>query len=159
TVREAGKFMDGPRVSSRIAHLGIIVGNLDAAMKFYGGILGLTETWRGSKDGKVLNWVNMKLPDSNDYLEFMLYDQTPNLGQLGTFHHICLEVPDIDKAKAQLESSPARAIETRPMEIKTGTNRKRQMNLYDPDGTRSELMEPKTIDGKPTPSSTAKPAR
>ena len=28
------------------------------------------------------------------------------------------------------------------MEVRTGTNRKRQMNLFDPDGTRVELMEP-----------------
>ena len=157
TVREKGKFLNGPRVSTHIAHLGIIVGKLDDAMKFYGDILGFTEIWRGSKDGKVLDWVNMKLPESSDYLEFMLYDKQPDLGRLGTLHHICLEVPDIEKAKARLEANPAHAIETKPMEIKTGTNRKRQMNLYDPDGTRSEVMEPKTVDGKPAPSATAAP--
>jgi len=157
TAREKGKFVDGPRVSTRIMHLGIIVGKMDAAMKFYGDMLGCTETWRGSKDGKVLDWVNMKLPDSNDYLEFMLYDKMPDLAHLGTSHHIALEVADIEKAKAQLEASPARAIETKPMEIRTGVNRKHQLNLYDPDGTRSELMEPNTIDGKPTPSATAPP--
>jgi hypothetical protein len=36
-------------------------------------------------------------------------------------------------------------------------NRKRQLNIYDPDGTRVELMEPTTIDGKPAPPSTARP--
>jgi lactoylglutathione lyase len=45
------------------------------------------------------------------------------------------------------------------MEIRTGTNRKRQLNLFDPDGTRSELMEPKTVDGKPVPPATAPPPR
>ena len=159
TVREKGKFMDGPRVSTHIRHLGIIVGKLDDSMKFYGDILGFTEIWRGSKEGKVLDWVNMKLPDSDDYLEFMLYAQKPDLGRLGTLHHICLEVPDVEKARTQLEGNPAKAIETRPMEIKTGTNRKRQMNLYDPDGTRSEVMEPRTIDGKPAPPATAAPPR
>jgi lactoylglutathione lyase len=72
---------------------------------------------------------------------------------------VCLEVPDIDKAKAWLESRPAMKQYTRPLEIRTGTNCKRQMNLYDPDGTRLELMEPHTVDGKPTPSSTAAPPR
>ena len=38
-------------------------------------------------------------------------------------------------------------------------NRKRQANLFDPDGTRSEVMEPNTIDGKPTPPSNAPPPR
>jgi len=163
SMREKGKFMDdnksAPRVSRRMSHLGIIVGSLEPAMKFYGGILGFKETWRGSKDGKTLNWVNMKVPEGDDYIEFMLYDQMPDLKSLGTLHHICLEVPDIDKAKAALEARPAKASYTKPMEIRTGVNRKRQMNLYDPDGTRSELMEPKTVDGVPTPPATAPPPR
>jgi catechol 2,3-dioxygenase-like lactoylglutathione lyase family enzyme len=157
SVREKGKFMDGSRISLRVAHLGIIVGKLEPAMKFYGEILGFQEIWRGSKDGKVLNWVNMKVPEGNDYLEFMLYEQMPNLAALGTLHHICLEVSDMDKALADLQQRPARKNYSRPMEIRTGTNRKRQMNLYDPDGTRSELMEPKTVDGKPAPPSGAAP--
>ena len=163
SMREKGKFMDenpgGPRISRRMSHLGIIVGALEPAMKFYGGILGFKETWRGSKDGKVLNWVNMKVPDGQDYLEFMLYDQMPDLKALGTLHHICLEVPDVEKAKAALEARPARTIHTRTLETRTGINRKRQMNLFDPDGTRTEVMEPNTVDGVPTPPSTAAPPR
>ena len=77
----------------------------------------------------------------------------------GTPHHIALEVPDIEKSVAILEANPYRKQYTRPLEIRTGTNRKRQMNLYDPDGTRIELMEPQTVDGKPTPPATAPPPR
>jgi hypothetical protein len=43
------------------------------------------------------------------------------------------------------------------IEVRTGKNRKRQANIFDPDGTRTEVMEPTTIDGKPTPPSTALP--
>ncbi len=154
-----GKSLDGPRLSNRIAHLGIIVGKLEPSLKFYGEILGFQEIWRGSKTGTVLDWVNMKVPDGDDYLEFMLYDKFPDLKTLGSLHHICLEVPDIDKAAAAVEKSPARKIQTRPLEVKTGINRKRQMNLFDPDGTRTELMEPKTVDGVPTPPSKAAPPR
>lgn len=159
TVLNYGKFMDGPRIATRMSHVGITVGALEPAMKFYGEILGFTEIWRGSKDDKVLNWVNMKVPDGNDYLEFMLYDQKPTVTALGTLHHLCLEVPDIDKAVAELESRRDRANYTKPMDVKTGVNRKRQVNLFDPDGTRSELMEPRTVDGVPAPPSTAAPAR
>jgi catechol 2,3-dioxygenase-like lactoylglutathione lyase family enzyme len=159
SMQAKGKFMDGPRISTRIAHLGIIVGRLEPAMKFYGEILGFQEIWRGSRNGKVLDWVNMKVPEGNDYLEFMLYDEKPSLAALGTLHHICLEVPDIEKALADLEHRPARQIQTRPMQFKTGVNHKRQLNLYDPDGTRSELMEPNTVDGKPLPPSNAPPPR
>jgi catechol 2,3-dioxygenase-like lactoylglutathione lyase family enzyme len=153
-----GKFMDGPRIATRMPHVGIIVGSLEPSLKFYGELLGCQEIWRGSKDGKTLNWVNMKVPDGPDYLELMLYDEFPAT-RLGTLHHIALEVPDINKAKADLESRPARKNYTRPLDVATGVNRKRQMNLYDPDGTRSELMEPNTVDGKPTPPSNAPPPR
>jgi len=157
--RDAGKAMDGPRISNRMMHVGISVGRLEPAMKFYGEVLGFQEIWRGSRNGQVLDWVNMRVPDGEDYLEFMLYDQPPSLTQFGTQHHICLEVPDIEKALSELEKRSARKDYTRPLEIRTGVNRKRQLNLFDPDGTRSEIMEPKTVDGKPAPPSIAPPPR
>ena len=63
------------------------------------------------------------------------------------------------KAVAHLDERPSRKSYTRPIEPRTGTNRKRQLNLFDPDGTRIELMEPKTVDGVPVPSSTAPPPK
>ncbi len=159
TRRETGKFLDGPRISKRIAHLGITVRKLDESLKFYGDLLGFQEIWRGSANGKTLDWVNMRVPDGRDYLELMLYGEEPSLARLGSLNHICLEVPDIAGAAADVEKRPARAFYTRTIETKTGVNRKRQRNLFDPDGTRTELMEPNTIDGKPTPPSTALPPR
>jgi lactoylglutathione lyase len=47
------------------------------------------------------------------------------------------------------------SLHTREIAIQTGVNRKRQINLYDPDGTRIELMEPNTVDGNPAPNPTA----
>lgn len=159
TAKNSGKFMDGPRISARMSHVGITVGSLDPAMKFYGDVLGFTEIWRGSKDGKVLSWVNMKVPDGNDYLEFMLHDQKPDLASLGTLHHLCLEVPDIEKAVAQLQPRKETSGYAKSLDSKIGINRKRQVNLYDPDGTRSELMEVTTVAGTRTPSSSAAPPR
>jgi len=158
TRRENGRFMDGPRVSKRMMHLGITVASLDASMSFYRDLLGFQEIWRGSKDGKVLSWVNMKLPDSDDYIEFML-EKPKSPAALGTAHHIALETPDIEKSRAELAARADQAHYTRPLEVRTGTNRKRQLNLYDPDGTRTEMMEPKTVDGVPAPSSTAEPPK
>ena len=42
-----------------------------------------------------------------------------------------------------------------PTPMKAGVNGKRQINYYDGDGTRVEIMEPNTHDGKPRPPSTA----
>ncbi len=156
TRRERGRFIPETRISTRILHLGVLVGDLDASMKFYGGILGFREIWRGGA-GPQLSWVNMRVPDGEDYLEFMLYNTPQDKRQLGVKNHICLVTPDIEKAVKTLESRPARKQYAQPIEIRTGVNRKRQANLFDPDGTRVELMEPHTVDGKPAPPSTAPP--
>ena len=158
TIRDKGKALGPNRVSTEIMHLGIIAGSLSKAIGFYQGVLGFSETWRGSRDGKTLNWTNMKVPDGDTYVELMLYDKLPEPTKRGTQHHICLSVPDIEAAVKKLEARPYYKTYTRgPLEIRTGVNRKRQCNLYDPDGTRIELMEPFTDDRKPTPSATAAP--
>lgn len=156
TRREQGKFIGKDRISPRIMHLGIIIGDVPAAMGFYHDTLGFQEFWRGNARGTdTVSWINMRLPDSPDYIEFMLYSTRPAPGARTSQHHICLEVPDIKQALAQLEARPARKSYTRPLEIRTGVNRRQQLNLYDPDGTRIELMEPRTIDGQPAPASTS----
>jgi lactoylglutathione lyase len=85
----------------------------------------------------------------------MLYSQLPDADKRGKFHHFCLEVPDIKAAQAILKQRAAKIEYTRPMDIAIGINRKLQMNVYDPDGTRVELMEPYTIDRRSTPPSDA----
>ena len=157
TLQNAGNFLPDTRISTNMAHFGILVGDVAAAKNFYEGILGFHEIWRGSKGGKVLNWVHERIPDGNGFLELMLYDRLPDPDKRGGAHHLCLVVPDIEKAKAILQSRAAKIGYTRPLDIATGVNRKRQLNLYDPDGTRVELMEPQTVDGHPAPPSTAPP--
>ncbi len=157
TRREQGKFLPTTRISARIPHLGILVGDLQKALAFYRGVLGGAETWRGGANPNVLSWVNVKLPEGDDYLEFILYQTLPAPNKRRGTHHLCLEVPDIEKTRATLLERAARIGYTREMEIKTGINRRRQINLFDPDGTRVEVMEPNTVDGVPVPSSTAPP--
>ncbi len=155
TARERGKYMPSRRISAHVMHVGILVGSVEPAMKFYRDTLGLNELWRGSASGKELSWINMRVPDGEDYLEFMLYSKPPDEQTRGVKNHVCLVVPNVEKAVALLRSRAKRIGYTRPIETRVGTNKKRQANLYDPDGTRIELMEPNTIDGKPVPSSTA----
>jgi lactoylglutathione lyase len=159
TAQHAGRDMPPTRISASIMHVGFLVGDLEKSIHFYGGILGFGETWRGGGNPNVLSWVNMRVPDGPDYVEFMLYNKLPTPDARGTKNHISLSVPDADKALAELKRRALRGLyyppEGKEMVIQTGVNRKRQINLYDPDGTRIELMEPNTIDGKPAPSSTA----
>ena len=72
-------------------------------------------------------------------------------------HHICLEVEDAAKAGELLKSRTLPEGSRPPDALKTGVNGKRQINYYDPDGTRVEIMEPRTFDGKPVPPSKAPP--
>jgi len=157
TAREKGKFLPATRISERILHVGVLAGELDESLGFYGGILGFREFWRGSRTPDVLNWVNIRPAEGETYLELMLYDKLPAPNARGTAHHVCLVVPDAEKALAELQRRAAKGLypNGRPMAIQTGINRRRQINLYDPDGTRVELMEANTVDGKPAPNSTA----
>jgi lactoylglutathione lyase len=157
TAREKGNFLPETRISDHIPHAGVLIGSVEAAQKFYGGILGFTEIWRGGgSDTKPLSWINMRVPDGADYLEFMLHGNKAEPEKYGSKNHLALTVPDCQKAVAILKSRPA-SRDFKMEEVKVGVNRKRQVNLFDADGTRVELMEPTTIDGKPTPSSTASP--
>ena len=155
TRRDQGKFLPDTRVSEHITHGGVAVRDLAPMMHFYGDVLGFTESWRGGASDNVLSWINMKVPEGSDYVEFMLYDQFPSLTQLGVLHHIGLSAPDGRKVAARLESSPGRKAYTRPIEMR-GT--RRQIQVYDPDGTRTESMQPVPPDA-PLVSSAAPPIR
>ena len=155
TAREKGKFMPDSRISTQIMHVGLLADDLDRSMRFYGGILGFQEFWRGSGSPRMLSWVNIRPPESQDYLELMLYDKLPEPGSRGTKNHASLMVPDAEKALAELKKRAVKAGYEQEIAIQIGVNRRRQINLYDPDGTRIELMEPNTVDGKPAPNSTA----
>ena len=157
TLREKGKHLSEDRISRRMMHVGIIVTDLDAEYRFYTDVLGFKETWRGSKSGTALSWVNLRVPDGDDYVEFTLYKEAPLPIRRGEAHHLCLEVPDVEASAAALKAKPYEKLYARQIEVRVGTNRKRQANIYDPDGTRTELMELHTVDGKPAPSSTAAP--
>lgn len=154
-----GKDMPETRISARMSHVGFQVPDLDKAISFYCGILGFKETWRGSRDGKNVTWVNLKLPESNDYVELMLFDKEPTEGSMGTMNHICLEVKDVYESATILKSRQLPEGLKTPTEMKTGINKKRQINCYDIDGTRVEMMEASTVDGQPVSSSTAPPLK
>lgn len=157
TTRERGQALPATRISQRLRHVGVMVGQLDASLAFYGDILGMKETWRGSAGGRVLNWVNLKVPEGDDYIEFMLYAELPSVDRMRTLHHVCLEVDDVSVAGEILAKRALPAGSKPPTPMKAGVNGRRQINYYDPDGTRVEIMEPHTFDGRVVPPSSAPP--
>ena len=128
------------RISRRILHGGYTVRDAAAADRFYREILGFSEIWRGGRTDDVTNWINMRVPDGTDYLEYMLVPGPVTRQQLGSAHHVALLVPDIQEA---LESVRARTDQRNARATpQVGRNRRWQLNLFDPDGTRVEFMEP-----------------
>jgi catechol 2,3-dioxygenase-like lactoylglutathione lyase family enzyme len=128
----------GSRIQPEIIHAGFVVHDRAAEDKFYKDILGFHVYWHGGmKDGED-NWVDMQVPDGTDWIEYMLRvapDATHKT--LGVMNHIALGVPDIHAAQQQLIKNGWKGTE----EPKIGRDGKWQLNLYDPDETRVELME------------------
>jgi lactoylglutathione lyase len=134
------------RLSRRILHAGLTVKDAAAADRFYKDALGFSETWRGGRPEGVINWINMRVPDGTDYLEYMLYPTTPpTRRQLGSAHHVALLVTDIQQALETVRSRTAADDPNHRANPNIGTNNRWQLNLFDPDGTRVELMEPWTV--------------
>jgi catechol 2,3-dioxygenase-like lactoylglutathione lyase family enzyme len=126
------------QVSQQIIHAGFVVRDRAAEDKFYKDILGFHVYWHGGmKDGED-NWVDMQVPDGTDWIEYMLkVPESATHKQLGVMNHIALGVPDIHAAREQLIKNGWKGTE----EPKIGRDGKWQLNLYDPDETRVELME------------------
>lgn len=141
-----GKYLSKTRISDRILHVGIIVKDIAAADRLYKDILGFSEIWRGGATDTTTNWINMRVPDGTDYVEYMLTQGKVNRQRLGVMHHVALLVPDIQKALEVLRQRPptvANRVTIRPPQV--GRNNRWLLNLFDPDGSRTELMEPFTI--------------
>lgn len=134
--RHFGKDMPATRISKRIIHVGVTVSDRAAADRFYKDLLGFKEIWQGGMTDDVTDWVAMRVPNGTDWLEYMLRSHNPSPRQLGVMHHFSLGVPSI---KAAEKVAVARGYtDARPQ---IGRDGKWQLNLYDPDLTRAELME------------------
>jgi catechol 2,3-dioxygenase-like lactoylglutathione lyase family enzyme len=131
-------------VSARILHAGITVADTAASNAFYRDILGFSEIWRGGATDSVTSWINMHVPESTAYLEYMLVNRPVNRQQLGSLHHIALMVPDMQQALETLQRRASATGYAMPSP-RVGRNKRWQLNLFDPDGTRIELMEPFTM--------------
>jgi lactoylglutathione lyase len=140
-----GSYLSAARISDRMLHVGVTVADVAAADRFYKEILGFSEIWRGGTTDNATSWINMKLPDSTDYVEYMLVTGKVDRQRLGTLHHLALQVPDMQKALETLRQRPLGwdPVHVRPPQV--GRNNRWQLNLYDPDGSRTELMEPFTM--------------
>lgn len=136
-----GKFLLASRISERIIHVGVTVADRAASDRLYKDILGFRETWHGGMKDDRTDWVDMQVPDGTDWLEYMLNVHDPSPKVLGIMNHLALGVPSVASA---YDTVKKRGLESEAPKI--GRDGKWQLNLYDPNLTRAELMEPKPVE-------------
>ena len=124
----------------QIIHAGFVVKDRAAMDHFYKGILNFHVYWQGGmKDGET-NWVDMQLPDGTDWIEYMLkVPENADQHTRGVMNHFAIGVANMKAADQQLLDSGLQIPANQAPKI--GRDGKWQLNLFDPDGTRVELME------------------
>ena len=138
-----GKLLPDTRVSEHMIHSGFIVHDRGAEDRFYKDVLGFEVMWYGGMKDDQVNWVDMRVPDGTDWIEYMLnVKNPPSVHTRGVNNHLALGVADIQKANEKVISHSFQPGE----KPKIGRDGKWQLNLYDPDSTRVELMEFKPVE-------------
>ena len=132
-------------VSRRMIHVGFVVHDRAAEDKFYREILGFRPYWYGGMHPERTDWVALQVPDGSDWLDYML-NIKPNadLRTTGVMNHISLGVKDMNFAQMKIESHGWTPSASEHSQI--GRDGKLQLNVFDPDLTRIELMEFRPVD-------------
>lgn len=139
--RGFGMGLPKARISERIIHCGFTIQDQAGADRFYADVFGFHATWHGGMTDTKTDWVDMRVPDGPDWLEYMLNQPHPSVKTRGVMNHLALGVPDVQAAYQTLEKRGLK-MDGPP---KIGRDGKWQLNLYDPNVTRVELMEPKPV--------------
>jgi catechol 2,3-dioxygenase-like lactoylglutathione lyase family enzyme len=126
------------RVSDHMIHSGFVVHDRAAEDKLYKDILGFKVMWYGGMKDDQISWVDMRVPDGSDWLEYMLNVNNPDSPKTrGVMNHLALGVKSIQEPYHTIVERGGKP----PQPPKLGRDGKWQLNMYDPDLTRVELME------------------
>ncbi len=134
-------------LSKHIIHVGYIVHSAAAEDAFYRTLLGFRPYWHGGKTEDAADWISAQVPDGMDWVEYMTVKGPEKTGippsmskdNAGVLDHFALGVPNMEQAVNLLYEGDRLTAKHSPPQI--GRDGKWQLNLYDPDGTRAEMME------------------
>jgi catechol 2,3-dioxygenase-like lactoylglutathione lyase family enzyme len=133
-------------ISTRIIHVGYLVHNRTDEDHFYRELLGFRPYWFGAMKPDHIDWISQQTPEGHDWLEYMMVGDgstTPTdhltADHLGVLNHFSLGVPNMEQAVQILYQQDR--LPPKHDGPQMGKDGKWQANLYDPDGTRVELME------------------
>lgn len=139
--KAVGKALGPQRISTHLEHADIIATNYEAARRFYIEKLGFRETWSRRQENGQPFLVHLRLPGgSGDYVELSNKPKPLARPAAGMAAHFSLTVPDI---KAAYQLTLERGMTKDRKEPRFGQDERWQFNLFDPDGTRAECMQPK----------------
>jgi methylmalonyl-CoA/ethylmalonyl-CoA epimerase len=123
----------------RIAHVGVAVPDIDAALAFYRDVLGLVPSPAEHADGATI----VSLPFGDSAVELLAPDHADGpvarfLARRGPgIHHICYRVPDLDRALEACRAAGYQLIDQTP---RTGAGGHRIAFLH-PRSTAGILLE------------------
>ncbi len=134
-------------VSDHMIHVGFIVHDVPTENAFYINLLGFRPYWHGGMKDDSADWISMQMPDGQDWVEYMTVKGPEKTGipatmsqdNAGVLDHFALGVANIEHSYDVLFERDGLNGKHSPAQL--GRDGKWQLNLYDPDGTRAELME------------------
>ena len=142
------------KLTHRIIHVGYVVHNAQLEDTFYHDILGFRPYWHGGNNEAAPSWISSQVPNGSDWIEYMIASGPETTGipaamsadAAGVNNHFALGIHNAEEAENLLYTGER--LNTKHSDPKIGRDAKWQINLYDPDGTRAELMEFQPV-GKP----------
>jgi catechol 2,3-dioxygenase-like lactoylglutathione lyase family enzyme len=140
TGQSKGKSMPADRVSSHIAHVGILVRSVGSAMRFYREVLGFQELSRGGGGPGHPDWIDLRAPDGSDYIQLLPFSGIPSPADFKAQNHLGLASSDVRKTVASLQTRGTSALNSR-VTVQTGGDLPPRADILDPDGARIEIME------------------
>ena len=124
---------------ARVAHIGIAVKSIDAALRFYRDVLGLEPEAPETADGATI--VGLRLGD----VQVELLEPRDPSGPVAKFvarrgpgiHHVCYRVPDLDRALERCRAAGYRLIDEVPRRGAGG----RRIAFVHPEAAAGILLE------------------
>ena len=120
---------------SGIAHCAYNVTDMQAALDFYVGKLGMKHAFSLTRpDGTP--WIEYIKVAPGQFIELFYADHPFDNGR-HAYNHLCLQVPSCKEAEKQLIEAGV----TIEVPLKQGSDHNYQLWIRDPDGNRVEVME------------------
>ena len=134
-------------LSGHMIHVGYIIHNSALEDGFYQKLLGFRPYWHGGPTDDSSDWISLQLPDGSDWLEYMTVKGPDKTGipaamsqeTAGILDHFALGIANVEQTYNVLYAGDR--LTAQHSDPKLGRDGKWQLNIYDPDGIRAEMME------------------